>query len=1112
MDRTEVVEHVDLVAKRVEFLEALDDAPRHKPALVDELGHSRSTVDRAVRRLEAAGYLARTDEGFHTTLAGRLAAAAHRSFLDGAAAVLDGVGVLGALPPDCDLPRTVVRESRMETFDTPARAFEATVEPLRTADRYGAYLPRLRDSRQLRLCHARVRAGMAAELLVAPPVLERLETEFPRLAADLAVADGVTVYRVDDSRAYALALSHGTESPVTVAPADDDATGVLTATTPPAVEWAEATLADLRSAATDVTDAVAALADHLDETLLGRQERRGATELADVGVERLDATTVSGRTPNEPATGWRVGFDLVDAYYGHPFERHHPPGRESATDPPGAAGKTDDAPRAVDHLVDRLAAGANTVVVGPPGTGKSTLCRQVACRWVGRDHGPVFYRATPAEVAFDRPDLLTEALDDCDGHALVVVEDGDDETTATRLAAVLERARDDPDVSVLVESRASAWPPAPADPRAADLLRSTVEEYRLGAVTHTECRDAVAAFEAATGRDVPIDGDELFETVDDGDGPGDCSLVGYLLAATTTPSPWSDATAEPTGLDADARAGYALVAPDDPDDTLALEVGLLAAVLAAARQPVTTEVLHTVAVAHYGAVPDGDDHASAHRRVEAVVDDLRGVLLFDHPDGDGLRTQHPYWAVRFLDAALADRERTAVDAFERALSALFETAVDPAVRDHVETWLGRTLDDVDRIETVAELFGVVRRYTSLVPLFGTTEFSGIELPDGCAPETRLEARAARLFGWYKYGDLDRAVSEAERLLEAVESADVDAETATRFTVQARRRLADVADDRGDPATARDHLEAGLETALAAGDRRCETWLLASLGMVELHADDYEAAERALREAERVGEPLGPCPELSATVYYLGRLHRKRGKYAAAEARFCESLEIDRECEPPPSDEAATLNALGTVAVDRGAYARAERYYRRALERQRAATNTRGVATALVNLGDLAVETDDHDTAVACFEEAMRLATDAEVAVVHGAAVGGLGRIAAARGELDAAEEYHRERMAIDDSPRTRAISTRHLGDVAAARGDHETTRDRYEAAFETLIEVDAPTRAADTALRAVETFAEEDATADARAWLARVEELVDVADLDDYREETARWGDRLASD
>jgi Mn-dependent DtxR family transcriptional regulator len=52
----------------------LAETPAEKGVLAGELDRSRSTVDRAVRDPEAAGLVERTDGGYATTLAGRLAA------------------------------------------------------------------------------------------------------------------------------------------------------------------------------------------------------------------------------------------------------------------------------------------------------------------------------------------------------------------------------------------------------------------------------------------------------------------------------------------------------------------------------------------------------------------------------------------------------------------------------------------------------------------------------------------------------------------------------------------------------------------------------------------------------------------------------------------------------------------------------------------------------------------------------------------------------------------------------------------------------------------------------------------------------------------------------
>lgn len=57
---------------RRDYLERLAEAPAWKRTLIDDLGDSRSTVDRAVETLQDVGLVERTEDGFRTTYAGRV--------------------------------------------------------------------------------------------------------------------------------------------------------------------------------------------------------------------------------------------------------------------------------------------------------------------------------------------------------------------------------------------------------------------------------------------------------------------------------------------------------------------------------------------------------------------------------------------------------------------------------------------------------------------------------------------------------------------------------------------------------------------------------------------------------------------------------------------------------------------------------------------------------------------------------------------------------------------------------------------------------------------------------------------------------------------------------
>lgn len=106
-------------------------------------------------------------------------------------------------------------------------------------------------------------------------------------------------------------------------------------------------------------------------------QRLFEADLRDEGFRRLSPLTFD-RDIEDPERPWRAGFDLVHVRAGFAVDRVRPDGTNITGD--------------LFETV-RSAAGTSRLVRGPAGLGKSTVCKQVACRWYDSpDTGPVFYR------------------------------------------------------------------------------------------------------------------------------------------------------------------------------------------------------------------------------------------------------------------------------------------------------------------------------------------------------------------------------------------------------------------------------------------------------------------------------------------------------------------------------------------------------------------------------------------------------------------------------------------------------------------------------------------------------------------------------------------------
>jgi DNA-binding transcriptional ArsR family regulator len=309
MDPGELPDGVAVAAKRHDVLAALQGDPLYKARLVERMDHSRSTVDRAVRELDDAGLVERVGEGFVATQSGRLLARRYREFVAAGEAIVAAQPVVDALPRGVDVPGDLVTDAAVDaTGDR-----DALVDRLReltAATELRVALPRLADSRHVRTWFGPVVAGDLAVELVAPrAVLDRLSEEFPRLASELAAADGFEA-RAGDVPGYGLVVADGPNDDVVpavllVAFEDGDVAGFLDATGEDALAWGDDRYADVRAGSSDASDDLAATDGGAVGGLATAREL-GVT-LRSEGFVRVEDALTGGRPAarrRRGASGW----------------------------------------------------------------------------------------------------------------------------------------------------------------------------------------------------------------------------------------------------------------------------------------------------------------------------------------------------------------------------------------------------------------------------------------------------------------------------------------------------------------------------------------------------------------------------------------------------------------------------------------------------------------------------------------------------------------------------------------------------------------------------------------------------------------------------------------
>lgn len=180
--------------------------PRRKCELSEELDESRSTIDRALRELEAAGFVERDDPGYRTTLAGELTLAEYDRY----AARLDGIAefqdALSSLPTEEPLDTSLFENAdvSLPSQRSPHEPIEALEAVLADAD-HACIVGMSIVPQYVELYRGQiVEEGMTADFILSEVVVEWLVSRRTELLTLIVELGEITLSETTTDWAFSL--------------------------------------------------------------------------------------------------------------------------------------------------------------------------------------------------------------------------------------------------------------------------------------------------------------------------------------------------------------------------------------------------------------------------------------------------------------------------------------------------------------------------------------------------------------------------------------------------------------------------------------------------------------------------------------------------------------------------------------------------------------------------------------------------------------------------------------------------------------------------------------------------------------------------------------------
>ncbi|WP_042662641.1 MULTISPECIES: winged helix-turn-helix domain-containing protein [unclassified Haloferax] len=243
--------------KRHDILVALATEPQTKPELVESVGPSRSTVDRAVHALQEIRCVTRCDGDYCLTPVGRIALAEHERYVETMDGIASATDVLNALPNDVRIAPEFLSgaDVRVASAHAPESALQPSLSRLDAPGRLVGFAPVVLSLYTDTLTDLVTEHDIDVEIVLRRGTLDSLLEYYRDRFDDAAVAGHFEFHVSDRPVPYALWIKEREESPVAGITVHEHGgvRGVLMNDEPRAVEWARDTYEHYREEARHVT-------------------------------------------------------------------------------------------------------------------------------------------------------------------------------------------------------------------------------------------------------------------------------------------------------------------------------------------------------------------------------------------------------------------------------------------------------------------------------------------------------------------------------------------------------------------------------------------------------------------------------------------------------------------------------------------------------------------------------------------------------------------------------------------------------------------------------------------------------------------------------------------